>query len=113
MLVITVAIIGGGIAGVTSALAAAQSGCNVNLYEAEDDLFARSSGMNPGRVPLHHFPSEATTFHSVNEAIDSVIFLSKMSDAQISDRFFSGSHDQNRDGPARNTFYFSDKIYQI
>ena len=61
MLVITVAIIGGGIAGVTSALAAAQSGCNVNLYEAEDDLFARSSGIILGEC-LHHFPVKRPPF---------------------------------------------------
>ena len=58
------------------------------------------------------FSSKATTVHSVNEAIDSVIFLSKMSDVQISDRLFSGSHDQNRDG--RYVIpYFSDKINSI
>lgn len=66
---IRIAVVGGGIFGVTSAIRLAQNGMLVELFERNDDIFKEASGINQYRLHRgHHYPRSKETVASVLEA---------------------------------------------
>ncbi|MES2676691.1 MAG: FAD-dependent oxidoreductase [Pseudomonadota bacterium] len=78
---ITIAIIGGGIAGCTTALELAKQGYKVIIYEQDDDILQGTSARTPGRLGLgyHYFHSE-TAEHYMKQTVE---FMIKYSDCFI------------------------------
>jgi len=57
-----VAVIGGGIFGVTIATVLARNNCNVDLYERENDILTHASGINQYRIHRgYHYPRSSET----------------------------------------------------
>ena len=63
-----IAVVGGGIFGVTTAVKLAKSGHKVDLFEKENDILQAASGINQYRLHRgHHYPrSKDTTLSSLN-----------------------------------------------
>src|SRR3989344_62295 len=63
-----IAVVGGGIFGVTTAIKLAKSGHKVYLFEKENDILQAASGINQYRLHRgHHYPrSKETTLSSLN-----------------------------------------------
>ena len=63
-----IAVVGGGIFGVTTAVKLAKSGHKVDLFEKENDILQAASGINQYRLHRgHHYPrSKETTLSSLN-----------------------------------------------
>lgn len=69
-----VAVIGGGVYGITSAIKLRDNGFEVDLYEKEDDLLKAASGINQYRVHRgYHYPRSVDTIHSCRD--NEILFL--------------------------------------
>jgi hypothetical protein len=69
-----IAVVGGGIFGVTAAVIAARDGHQVDLYEAEEDLLQAASGINQYRLHRgYHYPRSGDTARSALLAEDSFL----------------------------------------
>lgn len=67
-----VAVVGGGIFGVSAAIAAARAGHQVTLFEAESDLLRAASGINQYRLHRgYHYPRSPETAQSAQLAEES------------------------------------------
>lgn len=79
----SVAVIGGGIFGVTAALELARAGFSVTLFEAADDIMQAASGINQYRMHKgYHYPRSDDTIRSCIEATP--LFEEEYRDAIIS-----------------------------
>jgi hypothetical protein len=78
-----IAVIGGGIFGVTAAIHAARRGHDVHLFEQQQDLLQAASGINQYRLHRgYHYPRSDATAQSCREAEQG--FLDEYADALIS-----------------------------
>ena len=68
-----IGIIGGGVAGCSSALMLAELGYKVVLWEYNEDLLAGSSDATPCRLGIFHYPNQETALM----CLDSTIALMK------------------------------------
>lgn len=82
---IRIAVIGGGIFGITIAARLANDGCAVELFEREPDILRAASGINQFRLHRgHHYPrSNETTIESIRTEVS---FRREYGEAIIDDR---------------------------
>jgi len=79
-----IAVVGGGIFGVTAAIELARAGYNVDLIEKHSDILQAASGINQYRLHRgYHYPRSSETIHSCLEAAP--VFETEYPEAVISD----------------------------
>jgi hypothetical protein len=80
----SVAVVGGGIFGATSAVELARHGFDVTLFEQKSHLFAEASGHNQNRLHLgYHYPRAPVTVRQLKNSFSS--FMEEYSSAVIYD----------------------------
>lgn len=79
-----IAVVGGGMFGLTAAVELADSGFDVTLYEKKDDILLAASGSNHWRLHRgYHYPQSDSTAQKAFEA--EPLFRSRYADAVIDD----------------------------
>lgn len=74
-----IGVIGGGIAGCTTALALAEKGYQVILYEIKNDVLQGSSNITPGRIAVgFHYADVNTAIRCLNNSIEFVKYYQQI-----------------------------------